>query len=90
MICCLRFAAARDRVPCRCGMAAPPTPSQGRARASLNRCAQRFLLAAQRALAMALTGVGESVDPHGRRTFVPCSIVVAITGHHFVHFALLT
>ncbi len=90
MECCLTFAATRDRVPSRCGMAAPPTPSQGRAGASLNRCAQRFLLAAQRALVLALTGVAESADPHRRRAFVPALIVRAITGHDFVHFALLT
>jgi len=37
--CCLTFAASHDRVPCRCGMARAPTPSQGRAGAVLNRCA---------------------------------------------------
>jgi hypothetical protein len=88
--CCLTFAAARDRVPSRCGMPTQPTASQGRAGANSNWCAQRILRKAQRALAVALTGVGESVDPHRRRTIVPCSIVAAIIGHDLVHFALLT
>jgi len=87
--CCLTFAAPHDRVPFRCGMATAPTPSQGRAGANSNGCAQRLLRSAQRALALALTGVGESADLHGRRTIVPCSIVVAIIGHDLVHFVLL-
>jgi hypothetical protein len=90
MGCCLTFAATRDRVPCRCGMASAATPSQGRARARWRRCAQRLLLSAQRALVLALTGVGELADPHGRRSSIACSIVTAITDHDFVHFALLT
>jgi hypothetical protein len=90
MECCLTFAASRDRVPVRSGMATAPTPSQGRAGAAINGCAQRLRRKAQRALALALTGVGELADPHGRRSFVACSIVTLIIGHHFVQFALLT
>jgi hypothetical protein len=90
MRCCLTYAATRNRVPFRCGLATPATACQGRAGASVNRCAQRLLVLAQRALVLALTGVGQSVGPHGRRRFVPCVIVTAITGHDFVHFALLT
>ena len=71
MGCCLTFAATRDRVPVRCGMASVPTSSQGRAGAILNGCAQRLRPLAQRALGLALTGVGESADPHGRRAIVP-------------------
>jgi len=59
VLCCLTFAASHDRVPFRCGMAITSTPSQGRAGASLKWCAQRLLLSAHRALAVALTGVGE-------------------------------
>jgi hypothetical protein len=90
MECCLRFAAPRNRVPFRCGMARAPTLSQGRAGASLNSCAQRLLRKAQRALVLALTGVGKSVGPHRRRSLAPCLIVRAISRHDFVHFALLT
>jgi len=90
MECRLTFAASRDRVPCRCGMANASTPCQGRAGANYKWCAQRLLLAAHRALALALTGVAESATPHRRRAIVPGSIVTAIIDHDFVHFALLT
>ena len=45
---------------------------------------------AQRALAVALTGVGESRGPHWRCIVFPDLIVYSIIGHVFVHFALLT
>src|SRR5438132_2614550 len=62
----LTCAASRDRVPVRCGMPLVPTPSQGRAGAIYKWCAERLHPLAQRALVLALTGVGEWVDPHGR------------------------
>lgn len=88
--CCLTYAATRNRVLIRCGIVPPPTPCQGRAGAVLIGCAQRLHPMAQRALVLALTGVGELADPHGRCSSIPCSIVTAIIGHDFVHFALLT
>jgi len=87
--CCLTFAAPRDRVPLRCGMPPPPTPSQGRAGAMLNSCAQRLLRKAQRALAVALSGVGELAGPHGRHSRAK-PIDEAIIHDDFVRFALLT
>ena len=78
---CLTFAASRDRVPVRCGMASIPTPSQGRAGAILKRCAERLLPLAQRALAVALTDVGELAGPHRRRAIGPGSMMGAITVH---------
>ena len=79
--CCLTFAPPRYRVPSRCGMPTPPTPSQGRAGAIRNRCAQRLLPLAQRALAVALTDVGELAGPHRRRAIGPGSMMGAITVH---------
>jgi len=81
MCCCLTFAAESDRVPFRCGITPIPTPSQGRAGASERRRAERFLLVAQRALGLALTGVGQSDGPHGRRVGIPWPMRDAITVH---------
>jgi hypothetical protein len=55
--CCLTFAASRDRVPSRCGIALPPTPSQGRAGATSNWCAQRLRRLAQRACPIDIEGL---------------------------------
>ena len=81
MHCCLTFAASRDRVPFRYGMASAPTLSQGRAGAVLNWCAERLLRKAPRALGLALTSVGESAGPHGRLASVPGSMMGVITIH---------
>ena len=63
---CPTCAAARHRVPSRCGICPPPTASQGRAGANLIDARKRHHRSAHRALALALTAVGYSSFPHGR------------------------